>query len=96
MANQKSLAYAHELLGDLVENDRNKKTDFIQTLKIFLRHNCNLKKAAEELFIHYNTLRYRIAKIEEITGLNLDCAEQRFCLQVALRLLKMEAAGNKK
>jgi purine catabolism regulator len=94
--NQESLAFAHELLDNLVEHDRSKKTDFIRTLEVYLKHNCNLKKAAEDLYVHYNTLRYRIAKIEEIAGVSLDCAEHRFCMQVALLLLKMEAAMNRR
>jgi len=48
----------------------------------------NYKKTAEELKIHLNTLRYRLAHAAETLGLNLDEPETRFRLQLAVRLLE--------
>ena len=48
----------------------------------------NHKKTAEQLKIHLNTLRYRLAHAAEILGLNLDEPETRFRLQLAVRLLE--------
>jgi len=48
----------------------------------------NHKKTAEELKIHLNTLRYRLAHAAETLGLNLDEPETRFRLQLAVRLLE--------
>lgn len=48
----------------------------------------NHKKTAEQLKIHLNTLRYRLAHAAELLGLNLDDPETRFRLQLAARLLE--------
>ena len=85
-------AFVQELLEALLSHDRAKKTDFINTLDTYLRCNCNLKEASAQLFIHYNTLRYRITKIEEILSMDLNASEVRLNLQIALRMLKMGEA----
>lgn len=60
-----------------------------ETLEAYLRNNGQLNKAAEDLFIHPNTLKYRIAKLEDMAGCNLADSEERFNLTLALRLEKM-------
>jgi purine catabolism regulator len=47
----------------------------------------NHKKTAEQLNIHLNTLRYRLAHVADILGISLDEPETRFRLQLAVRLL---------
>jgi len=84
--------FSGELLGGLIESDRLYKSELMRTLEVILRCNFNLKEAARELFIHYNTLRYRVSKIEEIAGVDLSAAEDRLNLQVAYRILQMQKA----
>ncbi len=79
--------FAHDLLGGLLTSDRHTTAELIRTLETVLRCNGNLRLAARELFVHYNTLRYRVARIEEITKMDLDSAEDRLNLQVALKIL---------
>jgi PucR family transcriptional regulator, purine catabolism regulatory protein len=57
-----------EAIGPLLEYDRDHKGSLVHTLEVFLRCERNRVRAAEELFIHYNTLRYRLAQIDELTG----------------------------
>ncbi len=47
--------------------DKGKKGDLVQTLEAYIRENGELNKIAESLFIHRNTLRYRLEKITELT-----------------------------
>ncbi|MFB4473827.1 CdaR family transcriptional regulator [Oceanobacillus caeni] len=56
----------------------------IKTLKAFLNHNLHIQKTAEELFIHRNTLIYRLNKISEQTGLDPRKFEDALSLQVAI------------
>lgn len=63
-----------------------------KTLETYLKHNGNLKQTAKALFIHQNTLKYRLEKIEDLTGFNLADSELRLNLSLALRLEKLFAA----
>jgi sugar diacid utilization regulator/GAF domain-containing protein len=60
-----------------------------ETLQVYLKHNGQIKKTAEELFIHQNTLKYRIDKILDTTGYDLTDSEVRLNLNLALRLEQM-------
>lgn len=60
-----------------------------ETLESYLNHNGQLKKAAENLFVHPNTIKYRIEKFQDITGFDLLDPEIRLNLILALRLEKM-------
>lgn len=66
--------YYQENIGCLIESDRKTSSEFIVTLRCYLFNNCNLVKTAQALFIHRNTLVYRINAIEELLGKKLDDA----------------------
>lgn len=53
-------------IGRIIKFDKDNGTKYIDTINVLINENMNLKKAAKKLFIHYNTLRYRIEKLEEI------------------------------
>jgi DNA-binding protein Fis len=57
-----------------------------ETLKKYLECSINATLAAEQLFIHRNTLNYRIKKIEELTGLDLDNHNVLQCLMDSFRI----------
>lgn len=76
--------YFQSTLGRLVESDPN----LLQTLDAYLEHNGSLQKTAQQLFIHKNTLRYRLCRIEKLTGLDLDSAHNRLALAAALAVGK--------
>ena len=70
-------------LQRLREYDEQNHTDYMQTLLNYLQHERNVVETSEALFIHRNTLAYRIRKIEEITGLDLDDAAIRMRILIA-------------
>ena len=80
-----------ETLGPLVEHDDRKQGDLIRTLNGFFDANGNLAKAATDLDVHRNTLVYRLERISELTGLNLDDAENRLILHLALKVQRVLA-----
>ena len=73
------------LLEPLRAYERVHGFDFIETLDVFLRCNGHWKQVAEELGVHVNTVRYRIARVEEVTGRNLSTMQDRVDFYVALR-----------
>jgi purine catabolism regulator len=81
-------AFAEEVLGKLIDYDRKRNTDLVDTLDVLMDCNLNISVAARRLYLHYNSLRYRLQKIEELIGPFVDDAHQRFNLQFALRIRK--------
>lgn len=80
-------AFKQEILGDLLAHEGS--GDFLRTLEAYFESNGNLSQAAEALFIHRNTLIYRMERIAEISGLDLDNTETRLAVQLALRIHRM-------
>jgi purine catabolism regulator len=73
-----------EAIGPLLEYDRAHNGSLVHTLEVFLRCERNRVKAAEELFIHYNTLRYRLGQIDQLTGGLSGDSTARLNLELAL------------
>lgn len=73
-------------LENLVEYDSKKSTELVKTLEAYFQHNGNLKKMSDSLFTHYNTILYRLSRIKEITGMNLENAKDRLNLEIALKI----------
>lgn len=71
-----------EGMQQLKEYDEQNHTDYMQTMKVYLDHERNVVETAEALFVHRNTLSYRVKKIEEITGLDLNDEVIRLRIQV--------------
>lgn len=80
-----------ESLQPLVEHDEKKQGDLIRTLNGFFDANGNLAQAATKLDVHRNTLVYRLERISELTGLNLDDADNRLILHLALKVQRVLA-----
>ncbi|MHB9033735.1 MAG: helix-turn-helix domain-containing protein [Anaerolineae bacterium] len=78
--------FYHETIGSLVEYDTRHKTDLLHTLAVFFEQNANASQASRALFVHRNTLNYRLQRIGEITGLNLEDPEARMAFQIALKI----------
>ena len=74
---EKIRLYCYELLGDIIDYDLNKNTSLLETLKCYLINNCNLIKTSNEMFIHRNTLIYRLNKIRAILNYNLEDTHYR-------------------
>jgi len=79
--------FKQEILGSLLIHDGS--GEFLRTLEAYFDNNGNLSQAAEARFIHRNTLIYRMDRIAEISGLDLDHTETRLAIQLALRIHRM-------
>ena len=58
--------YVESRIGELIKADQMQEGGLCETLETYLAHNCNANAAAEYLFIHRNTMRYRMDKIKRI------------------------------
>ncbi|BCV21319.1 PucR family transcriptional regulator [Moorella sp. Hama-1] len=81
--------FCREYIGRLRDYDSQNKTDLVATLFCYLNNEGNLRKTAQDLFVHKNSVIYRVKKIEEITGLTLNSAEDRFLLMLAAKLSQL-------
>ncbi|OEF95829.1 PucR family transcriptional regulator [Desulfuribacillus alkaliarsenatis] len=61
-----------EYLEELLMFDEENNTNFLQSLNVYFTENGNLKAAAKKLYVHTNTLRYRLKKAEEILKVDLQ------------------------
>ena len=64
--------YCEKRLKKLEEYDSANNTDLIETFLSFYKNGFNVSKTANALFIHRNTLQYRLAKISELLDMELD------------------------
>lgn len=78
-------AFADQVLGRLLRQESGDKGHLLETLGAYFRCNGNVMQTARELYIHRNTLLYRLDRIRELGGFDLDDAETRLQLQLALR-----------
>lgn len=85
--------YSKEYLDKLVEHDEKNNTNLMQTLDVYFQQSGDLNKTAEKLFLHPNSLRYRLKKIEEITELDLQEYGHIFNLFLATKISKMRRHG---
>jgi len=76
--------FADALLGAVGEYDARKKTNLVHTLNLFLANGGHWQRTAHSLNIHVNTLRYRLACIERLTGRDLNSMETRVDFFLAL------------
>lgn len=81
----------HRGLLALVANDGAKQSDHVRTLSVYLESNCDLGVASRVLFVHRNTLKYRLGRIGEIAGIDLARPAERLLVELQLRFLAASA-----
>jgi sugar diacid utilization regulator len=72
-------------IGKLIVYDREHHSELLKTLFAYLNESGALEATAAKLYVHRNTLKYRLTRVEELTGWDLDDPEQRFHLNLACR-----------
>jgi sugar diacid utilization regulator len=80
-----------ERLGRLVEYDQRRGTELLQTLEVYLESRGNIVRTARTVYAHPNTLRQRLARIEQLSGFDLE-HEDWLSLGIAIKLVKLRMA----
>jgi len=78
-------SYCDRLLGPVLAGESIYAAELLRSLELFILHNGQWERAARELHCHRHTLRYRIRKVEELTGRDLAKATDRIEFWLALR-----------
>ena len=76
-------------LAPLIEYDREHNGEYIATLESYLNCGGSIKAMSEELYIHRNTILYRMANIKRLLGCSLETPEERLVYTVACMIRKM-------
>jgi DNA-binding PucR family transcriptional regulator len=79
-------AFTSRLLEPLYAYDRRHRSDLVATLEAFLAEDGSWTRCAARLHLHVNTLRYRIGRIEQLTGRELTRLEDKVDFFLALRM----------
>ncbi|MEK5231793.1 PucR family transcriptional regulator ligand-binding domain-containing protein [Lysinibacillus sp. FSL K6-0232] len=79
-----------EYLLPLKEFDQKKAAELYHTLKVFLFNNADFNKTAEQLFVHKNTVRYRLSLIKEISKLNPEKLQDQILFYIGFLLEEIQ------
>ncbi len=77
--------FIEEIFGDNVPNDLDEET--LNTINKFFENNLNVSETSRQLFVHRNTLVYRIEKIQKSTGLDLRNFDDALTFKIALMVV---------
>ena len=80
-----------DALRKLGEYDRQRQAQLTRTLEEFLRQRGNISATAQALYVHPNTLRQRLRRIEELTGISIK-GDDWLMIEIALKLIRLEEA----
>jgi len=84
---------AARVLGPLIEYDRDQGTELVRTLQVYLECDRSPSRTGELLFIHTQTVNYRIARIQELTGRSMRSTGDVSELWFALRALALSQSA---
>ncbi|MFF9556666.1 PucR family transcriptional regulator [Streptomyces albus] len=79
-------AFTARLLDPLRDYDRKHRAELVPTLEAFLSSDGSWTRCASRLHLHVNTLRYRVSRIEQLTGRDLSRLEDKLDFFLALRM----------
>ncbi|MBL1078400.1 helix-turn-helix domain-containing protein [Nocardia sp. 2] len=84
--------FAERVLGPVLDYDLRTGGGLLETLEVFLGCEGSWRQAAERMHLHLNTVRYRIGRVEELTGRDLGRLDDRLDLYLAVHTLAGQTA----
>jgi DNA-binding PucR family transcriptional regulator len=79
------ISYCRGVLGPVEQGEGEYGDELLRSLDVFIEHNGHWEKAASALYCHRHTLRYRIRRVEQLTGRDFSNARDRIEFWLALR-----------
>ena len=79
-------SFVQESVGAIAEHDRENGTPYLETLSTYLQEGCRSQACADTMGLHVTTLRYRLSRIQELFGIDVETPEKRFAVELAIRL----------
>ena len=90
LARSPDLAPFRELVEPLAQHDRENASFLIRTLRAYFASGESASEAAERLFLHRNSVPYRLDRISELTGLDWRDPQARLALKLGLMAMEEE------
>ena len=90
-----ALAPFAALVEPLLAHDRERRSDLVRTLRVYFAAGSNASEAADRLFLHRNSMLYRLARVEKLTGLDLKNPAARLSLQLGLLFVSERERSSK-
>jgi sugar diacid utilization regulator len=81
--------FHEETVAPLVAYDEQYETELVRTLESFLEADGNVAKTAERLYTHRHTIRYRLDRVKELTGLDVSSTDGRERLSLGLKAMRV-------
>jgi sugar diacid utilization regulator len=82
-------SFYEQTLAPLVAYDEQYQTELVATLSTYLGHDCNLAATASTLYTHRHTVRYRLDRIAELSGLDISKTDDREKLSLGLKAMRL-------
>jgi sugar diacid utilization regulator len=81
--------FFEETVAPLLAYDEQYETELVRTLETFLDEDANVARTAERLFTHRHTVRYRLERVRELTGLDVGSTDGRERLGLGLKAMRV-------
>jgi hypothetical protein len=91
---QQLMGFARDVLGPLLDYDAQHRGELVRTLSVYLHHHGSHKQSARMLHLHTNTVAYRMARIESISGLDLSDPDDRLVAHVAVKIIESQGSAH--
>jgi sugar diacid utilization regulator len=82
--------FEERILGNIIVHDLELEADLLDTLKVYIEQNCHIANTAKAKYIHENTLRNRLKKIEQLVNLDLSRIDHLVNIYIALQILALD------
>lgn len=81
--------YYERTVEPLILYDEKNQSDLATVLRTYLKHNGSVKETADELYVHRNTINYKLSRVESLLDIDLSSLDSRLQLSIGFMLLDM-------
>lgn len=86
---QTSSAFKNAIFFPKILYDEKNQSDLVTVLRSYLKHNGSVKETADELYLHRNTINYKLSRVESLLDIDLSSLDSRLQLSIGFMLLDM-------